>query len=388
MTRRAILVCAILLMVLIGAAFIWRDDILRTGLDPKEPFQVYAPPPAPDYAQPSSWLKRPKDRRAESALPVDVFFVHPTTYNGGPHWNGPIADKASAAQAAQIMLPNYAGPFREVGRVFAPRYRQASLYAQLTRRDDAREARRFAYGDVARAFNHYLAHDNGGRPFILVGVEQGGFIADRLLRDVVGRDPALIDRLAAAYLVRTVVAAEDYGPRAVVPGCSRRAQARCVVAFATAPETGGERARDILDRALLWGKGADLQPLGNREALCVNPLTGDQGTGRADRTLNHGAVNASRLAWEVRPARLAGQVSAACVDGVLRVSRPRSGSLRPHGPWADRLKAPPYNLFFADLEVDAKQRTAVLLGRDAFPVGLPPITDSIPVRGSPIHRID
>ena len=39
------------------------------------------------------------------------------------------------------MLPNYAGPFARLGRIFAPRYRQASLYTLMTLRDDAREAR-------------------------------------------------------------------------------------------------------------------------------------------------------------------------------------------------------------------------------------------------------
>ena len=71
------------------------------------------------------------------------------------------------------MAPNYAGPFARVGRIFAPRYRQAGLYSLMTLREDAREARRFAYGDVARAFRTYLARDNGGRPFVLVGVRSG-----------------------------------------------------------------------------------------------------------------------------------------------------------------------------------------------------------------------
>ena len=35
------------LLLVAAAAFVWRDDILRTRLDPKEPFQTYDPPPAP-----------------------------------------------------------------------------------------------------------------------------------------------------------------------------------------------------------------------------------------------------------------------------------------------------------------------------------------------------
>jgi hypothetical protein len=52
------------------------------------------------------------------------------------------------------------------------------------------------------------------------------------------------------------------------------------------------------------------------------------------------------------------QVGARCVGGILRVSRPRSASLLPQGSWAERLRAPGYNLFWADLEADALARTA------------------------------
>ena len=48
LTRFWLAGAAILLVLLLAAAgFVWRDDILRTGLDPKEPFQTYEPPPAP-----------------------------------------------------------------------------------------------------------------------------------------------------------------------------------------------------------------------------------------------------------------------------------------------------------------------------------------------------
>jgi len=79
------------------------------------------------------------------------------------------------------------GPFARSGRLFAPRYRQASLYTALTLRDDARDARQFAYGDVRRAFDDFLDHFNQGRPLIVVGVEQGGTLVDRLMREELAR---------------------------------------------------------------------------------------------------------------------------------------------------------------------------------------------------------
>lgn len=207
--------------LLVAAAIFYRHDILRTALDPKVPFQTYDPPPAPDYARPGAWamLAPTAGRAAETDLPVDVFFVHPTTYNGGGNWNAPLDKEEAARQLAEQMLPNYAGPFARVGRIFAPRYRQASLYTRMTLRDDAREARRFAYGDVRAAFQLYRDRYNQGRPFIVVGVEQGGELVARLLAEEVAPNEALRSRLAAAYLIATVVPPR----RAAVAGLHREA---------------------------------------------------------------------------------------------------------------------------------------------------------------------
>jgi hypothetical protein len=79
--------------------------------------------------------------------------------------------------------------------------------------------------------------------------------------------------------------------------------------------------------------------------------------------LNLGAANATGLEWGVRPAFMARQVGARCVGGVLRVSRPRSAAFKKTGSWADRKKAPGFNLFYADIEADAKRRLATWLAR-------------------------
>src|SRR3990167_10897131 len=154
------------LALILSAAFIWRYDILSNALDPKVPFLTYPPPPAPDYGKRASWALLPRNPEAVPAAdrPVDIFFVHPTTFDGGRDWNGGIDQPKAARFLSRVVLPNYAGPFDRVGRLFAPRYRQASLYTYLTLRDDARDARRFAYADVASAFRQYMAADNKGRP--------------------------------------------------------------------------------------------------------------------------------------------------------------------------------------------------------------------------------
>ncbi|MEI9963752.1 MAG: DUF3089 domain-containing protein [Caulobacteraceae bacterium] len=372
---------AALALVLV-AALMFRDEILRASLDPKAPFQTYRPPDAPDYAQRDAWVLLPADPAhwAAGDGPADVFFVHPTTYNGGEDWNGPIGHPRSARMLDQVMIPNYAGPFAKAGRLFAPRYRQASLYAMLSLREDARAARAFAYEDVRRAWRLYLDRYNQRRPVVLVGVEQGGSILARLLREEVARDPALQGRLVAAYLIQTVTPADTYGRGGVPAACAARAQARCVVAYAAIPRGAGGMGRRILRRALVWNGAGELEPLAGRAPLCVNPLLGAATTAPAPREANLGAANASQLEWGVRPAFLPRQVSAQCVEGLLQVSRPRSPSLKPAGGWADRLKAAPYNPFYLDLEADALARLKALRADPNARLPAPPITTSIEVR--------
>jgi hypothetical protein len=258
-------------------------------------------------------------------------------------------------------LPNYAAPFASDARVFAPRYRQASLYTSLSLFDDAIEAREFAYRDVAAAFQYFLSHFNGQRPFIVVGVEQGGVLASRLLADKIAVDPALRSRLAGVYLIDTVVPADDYGLASAIPACRARDQAGCVVAWMSVRRGDFVRAQRLLDRALVWDAKGALVVLSGRPALCVNPLLGAVSDADAPARLNLGAANATGLEWGAKPGFMVRQVAAQCVGGVLRVSRPRSASLRPSGDWAERRRVPPFNLFWADLEADSHARIAALL---------------------------
>lgn len=356
-SRRWIVLLLAGLVVLLGAAaFVWRDDILRAALDPKEPFQVYRPPPAPDYGSRKAWALMPADPTSPKAgePAADVFFISGTTFDGGRHWNAPIDDASADRFFRRTLAPNYAGPFVRVGRIFAPRYRQASLYTFTTLREDARDARKFAYGDVAEAFRRYVRDDNLGRPFFIVGVEQGGTMAARLLAEEIDTNPELRERLAGAYMIEAVTPA-DAPP---ITPCRRRDEAGCLAAWASAFDGDLGGAQDIQNRSLVWAQGGDLENLNGRKPLCFNPLLGATTNAPAPAKLNLGATNATGLEWGARPAFTPRQVSAVCHDGVLRVSRPKSNLFRPSGSWADRQKVAAYNLFYADIEADAKARLA------------------------------
>ena len=346
---------SLLIVVTAGVTAFW-GDLVSTALDPKVPFQTYQPPPGPDYAKAQAWYLRPKPG---SPLQADVFFIAPTTYDGGRNWNSRLNAKRANRQFQGVMAPNYVGPFVTVGRIFAPRYRQASLYSLTTLREDAREARQFAYGDIRDAFRWYVEQDNGGRPFVLVGVEQGGTLGLRLLAEEIARDPALRSRLVAAYLVDTVAPA-DMPP---VPPCVEASPAGCLAAWAWAYEGDFDDGKRLLDRALVWNVRGELENLSPRPSLCFNPILGAVTDQPAPIRLHLGAANATGLEWGARPAFMARQVGARCEGGILHVTKPRSASLKQAGSWADRRKVPGFNLFYADLEADAKRRLAAWRAR-------------------------
>jgi hypothetical protein len=198
---------------------------------------------------------------------------------------------------------------------------------------------------------------------------------------VIAPNPDLRRRMLAAYLVQTVVPADEHGPDAPVPACRARSQTHCVVAYMQVREGRLGTARRILNRALGWDAHGELAPLGARPPLCVNPLLGAASEELAPRRDNLGAANATDLEWGLRPGYLPHQVSAQCREGLLWVSKARSSTLKAVGGWAERQKPAGYNLFYADLEADARERV-----RAAVAGGLPapPITSSEPVRRVPV----
>jgi hypothetical protein len=359
--RRWLLSSLVGLLLLFGAAAVlFQGDLIRYALDPKTPFQTYRPPAAPDYAQSMAWYLSPTQPETPPAAEpaADVFFIAPTTFEGGRQWNEPIGDEKADHIFRQVMAPNYAGPFVRVGRIFAPRYRQAGLYSLLTLRDDAKDARRFAYGDVAAAFRYWRDHQGGERPFVVVGVEQGGTLAARLVAEEIAPNAQLRARLAGAYLIETVVSAIH----PALPPCTRRDQAGCLAAWVSVPSVEIDRGKILLARALVWGANGELENL-QGPALCFNPILGATTDEPAPARMHQGAANATGLEWGARPAFLARQVSARCEGGVLRVSSPKSASLKPTGSWTEERMAPGFNLFYADLENDARARLAALTRR-------------------------
>jgi len=332
------------------AVMVWRGDILRAGLNPQIPFQTYQPPEAPDYTKASSWALR--DATVSGAGVAAVFFVHSTTYDGGKEWNGRVGEAEADDYLQKVVIPNYAGPFARAGEISAPLYRQGSLFTRLTLREDAREARAFAYQDVERAFAQWLG-EHPNQPIILAGVEQGGELVARLIKERVAPNPFLRERLVGAYILDAIVP-QDNSPQ--VPACAQPRAIGCMVAFAPITEGNDGAARRRMRRALVWDDRGRLIDLADREPICVNPVTGVSNSEAVPARRHLGGANATDIEWGLRPAFIDRQIATQCRDGLLWHTPPRSESFREWSGWTARRKAKPYNLFYADIEADALRR--------------------------------
>lgn len=365
--RRLLIGGALLVAVLLAlftAAGGW--GLLSAMKKPDAPFDPREAPPAPDYARAGAWLAFPgrngPERSTppgfipvdEARAPADVFFVHPTTFRGNAVWLAPFDAPDAAAPLYPPVLLGQASVFNGCCRIYAPRYRQASL-AGL----GVPAAMDIAYGDIARAFRHYLAHGNKGRPFILASHSQGTAHAIRLVQEeVLGKPQAR--RMVAAFFIGGYT--PDTFPQLGLPVCDDARQTGCVLSY-NAAETGRRSARLVIDDKSYWWRGR-LKTSGQARALCVNPLTWRR-SGVAAADTNGGSLPFPTAPFPAAashlPALTPQLTGAACHDGMLDVDVPWGAPAGFGGGLVMLLGSHhlnDYGLFYAALRRNAVARVA------------------------------
>lgn len=275
MTRH--LLVAAVLALSVAAASMASAELAKLR-PPSTPFDKMTPPPAPDYSNPDTWAVWPgrpskADEIPPNATPaatdtgVDVFFIHPTTYLGNDRWNAAYDEGgATGQQLEQGVLRYQTSIFNGCCRIYAPRYRQTTIAAFLSPKDDSYKAYDLAYGDVQRAFDYYIEKENKGRPFILASHSQGSLHATRLLQDRIIANASLRKKLVAAYVVGASLpeAPEWTG----LPACNSARQTGCIVDWNSVTAlTPLSLGRGIM---MTYGEGR-YQTVGKKTWLCLIP---------------------------------------------------------------------------------------------------------------------
>ncbi|WP_242138947.1 DUF3089 domain-containing protein [Sphingomonas sp. TREG-RG-20F-R18-01] len=253
--------------------------------------------PAVDYAQAGNWLCRPgrKDVCAALALTVvdsrnasrvergpnrgpdavDCFYVYPTVSLdlGG---NSDLMPDRTERDMTEAQF----APFRSVCRTFAPLYRQVTLTALRKGLGGGEIPGDFnlAYADVRAAWQRYLAHDNHGRPFVLIGHSQGSSLLKRLVTEEIDGKPVQ-RQLLSAILPGTAVLVppgrDVGGDFRTIPLCRRDAQIGCVMSWASYRDTVPPPSNAVF--------GVSRRP--GLVAGCTNPARLDGGEAPLDARL-------------------------------------------------------------------------------------------------------
>ncbi|MFL0800201.1 MAG: DUF3089 domain-containing protein [Agarilytica sp.] len=184
---------------------------------PHKTFEEYTTPSAPDYSDESFWAALPTTQDNADLLPristlsnnqdtasVDVFYVHPTTFGSKDGWNADAKTPLIFGKFDPIKVQ--ASIFNGSARVYAPRYRQATLYS-FHGGSSADQAKRIAKQDVQNAFHYYLKHYNKGRPFILAGHSQGTLVLIPILEYL---DTHPSENFITAYIPGIAIKADEF----------------------------------------------------------------------------------------------------------------------------------------------------------------------------------
>lgn len=334
----------------------WDDAAFLNGILEGVPdagaFSALLAPPAPDYSIASSWARQPDGQGREER--AAAFYLQPTTYSG-ELWNPPHSAPDINPGVDDVVL-GQATVLDACCEVWAPRYRQASFAALR----EAPQAFDLAFLDVRAAFEHFLAAI-GDRPFVILGHSQGALHTQNLVRSVVDRDPALAERLIAAYVVGIPVPEAFYETTLKrVSACETPRQLGCIASWASFAEgfPGVAQWREIART-----RYADIIRQAGSDAIqCTNPLSWRADDRPAPPESNLGAtmINDTRDALVEPVPSLFG---ARCDQGALLVSP------EPPAPFSALVYSPgSYHfldvaLFHENIQRNLSDRAAAWYGR-------------------------
>jgi hypothetical protein len=309
-------------------------------MEPDQAYSLDTVPEAPDYGNEAHWAALPDRTDSADVTPapdvadnqvtaaVDVFFVHPTTYVSSAGWNQPMDDAAANKGTDEWVMRDQASVFNGCCKVYAPRYRQATLYSFQDQSGSGEKALDLAYGDVKQAFTYFLEHYNQGRPFILASHSQGSKHLDRLLEEEVASTD-LLSRMVAAYPVGFSIDGSNG-----VSVCQQSGQINCQVSWNA----------NTADAAVKLGRPGD---------VCVNPLSW-----QADEQLVSVSGNLGSVTFSSEGGIDKDLADAQCVDGSLVVTEVTSERYAntPFGPGNYHMYD--YSFYYMNIRENLEERVA------------------------------
>jgi len=366
------------------------------NLIPREAFDVSKAPPPPNYKDKSCWAAWPGRTNKSDLVPdgiegvsnqashkADVFFIYPTTYFGSSNWNAPL-DNVHATEFVDGVLASQASAFNACARVYAPYFRQATLFSFFDPGENGHGALELAYGDVVSAFKYYLEYENNGRPFIIASHSQGTCLAIRLLEEMVDKTD-LMDRFVAGYLIGYNFPLDKFerSYKNIRP-CQSSRDTGCIISWGTFGPNGNP-ANDLSQAGHWYSTGWEKRQ--GKKTYCINPLTWTTSEELAPANLHLGAVlvkaslgEIASNAGEVNPlelfisdkptglkiygleAPIPHHSTAQIRDGFLYVPEPKEEALKAMTMEGNYHNID-YNLFYMNIRQNAQERVETFLNK-------------------------
>jgi len=340
---------AVAVALIVGVVVVFGETIVRKAflykITPSGAFSDYAPPVAPDYSKPETWAALPSENDPADMSPTglnldkqasaeaDVFFIHPTTYINGDSWNQPLDDQRANELLTTRVLPTQAAAFNGCCKVYAPRYRQATIAAFFDKKSNGEKALELAYDDVKRAFDYFIKHHSKGRPFILAGHSQGARHANQLLQKHIS-DEMIATQLVAAYTI-----GQHLPPLPNIPVCEKATQTGCQISWNSQTK----------DAKIAIGK---------KGGICVNPLTWSTDNTHAPASMNKGSVDfeaGGNVEKQVADAQ--------CSDGQLLLTGVKSENFSSLPFGKGNYHRYEFSLYYMNIRENAEARTAAFLAK-------------------------
>jgi hypothetical protein len=379
MKKLIISIAAIISVLLICAVIIIFNgkEIFISRVKPTYHFDIAKAPPAPDYSKDLSWAALPTKKSEADLIPAgggtdnqataraDVFYIHPTGYFRTENWNSPIDPELAAFETVRSMVSVQASAFNGCCRVYAPQYREATLYAFMDTGKDGKHALDLAYSDVERAFDYYIKHYNQGRPFIIASHSQGSVHALRLLEEKIDRT-TLYGRFIAGYLIGVRIPAEKFTRSFTrIKACSGGRDSGCILSWNTYAEGSVP-----FKFGFVWYRNG-WEDVGDKQIICINPLSWKNDKETVPREKHKGAIfpgvggfwvtlitgKASGRKFTELPAPVEHMISARCSNGVLYVPKVKQAYEIGRGNY----HIFDYHLFYMDIRENAIERVSNFL---------------------------
>ncbi len=354
-------------------AWVWTaaSAFAQFGGVPEMPFDAMERPTAPDYSDESSWAALPHRQdaadlapddadipEAQGDAPADVFYIHPTTYRGGENWNQDIAMTDVNVWTDISVIARQASAFNGCCKIYAPRYRQATI-AAMGAHESGMKAYNFAYGDVVRAWQHYVENWNNGRPFLIVSHSQGTLHAVRLLEEEI-EDTPLVERMVAAYVIGIGVP-EGLFDRSLktMTRCKGATDTGCVISWNTYGVNG--EADLLVERT--QARYRDRFATSDGQALtCWNPVSSSADEDWFEDQTGAGALPGVASS-DPLPTLTQGP-GAQCRGGILYTAIPTDSAFDLMVLEGENLHMHDFDLFYGSIRANAVARTEAYLAQN------------------------